>query len=638
MVVMKSLFHSQKLFLVLGFACVLVLALACAKSGEKAAPATPTAAPAPAAPTAPAVAPAPAKPLTQEEAIAKYAEGKPLVPGGPPFYPRQLLQTKGYQVHLKYHLTKLPLWEKAKYGGEVRGTNSVWASSFNVLDNLVLSRTIYAGMLLMIDMGRCTMIGREGKFDTCNGQYAKNYEVAIIPGIFQRWEQPDPSTYIFHVRKGVLWPPHPLMKRTDREVTAEDTAWYLNTVKTEGILKDNFNLVNSIEAVDRYTVRVKMQSPHVEFLRHMSNTAMGLIAKECYDDKDCRKGQTIVTPAPFLFVPEESVLRQKFVLQKNPEFYLKGLPYIDRMVGTSITDPASQKAAFLTGKIDQQYLTNPAEVDNMLKQRPDIWVHSSWVLAGSQVFRPQLKGPLADVRVRRAMAMTMDLPSVWEAGYGGHTTFVNLVSRDTFGPEWYYTLEQAGEYYQLNPARAKQLLTEAGYPNGFQISLVTSSTAGGWYDEQITVQANWKKHLNIDMKINQVDSTAYTAALYGRSWPNLLYQQGWNIAYWADQEGALIHMTKGQRLNLTEIDDPWISQQYLKQRGEFDPAKRAALLWEYEQYELQQIYFFRISVLTSFVTVQGWELNGASHEVTWFGIFNSPSWLSMLDTSKMPQR
>jgi peptide/nickel transport system substrate-binding protein len=585
----------------------------------------------------------PPKPLTQEEAILQYPEGQPLVPGGLPFFPRKLLAQKGYQLHIKYHQTKLPLWTKATYGGEIRGPNtSIWTTNYNSLDILVLSRVITHGMLFTIDMGLCSLVGREGKFDTCNGQYAHNYDITIIPSMFTGWQQPNPTTYVFTLRKGILWPQHPLMKRTDREVTAEDIAWYLGIVKKEGALKDNFNLVGKFEAVDRYTVRITMTAPHVEFLRHMANTAMGVIAPECYADKDCRSGQFTISPAPFVLNEKESIFRQKFVSDRNPEFYLKGLPYLDRMTGLNIPDPAAQKAAILTGNLDQWYLSRPEEVENFLKQRPEAWVHSSWVLAGNTVGRPQLTGPLADVRVRRALAMGMDLASVWEGVYSGHTTFPNLVSRDTFGAEFYYTLEQAGPWYQYNPEKAKQLLAEAGYPNGFSMKMTLGGAGGvvfGASADLFTVlQGNWKKSLNVDLQSKVVDPVSYNNALYTGTWEGIIHQTGWNLAFWADQEGGLIHMTKGQRLNLSKIDDPWISEQYLKQRSEADPAKRAALLAEFERYELDNVYFLRFQVLTSFDIGQPWEMNGASHQVTWYGVYNSPTWLSMFDPSKAPKR
>jgi peptide/nickel transport system substrate-binding protein len=649
-VVMAGMWVTRRAWLIVGLLSIVLLGLACAKSEKETASSAPST-PATQKPvTGPAAAPAPAATTTSANgegavgagliALAKtHPEGQPLVPGGPPFYPRKLLQEKGFQLHLKYHTTTLPLWTKAVYGGEQRFAGT-WnpAQYTQVLRSLHLSRPSYSGMLLLADMGRCTMAGRTGKFDTCNGQYGHNQSITIIPGLYERWETPTPLTYVFHVRKGVLWPVSPVMKRTDREVTAQDIVWFLETTKREGVLKDNFSLVKEFVAVDRYTVRVNMLSPHAEFLRHTANTSMGIFPKECYEAKDCLGGTYSFSPGPFLISQDETVTREKVVFTKNPEFYLKGLPYLDRWRVDQITDPAAQKAAFFTRRIDQIGASSPLELDGFLKQTPDIQVHSAWVITGTVVLRPQLTGPLADVRVRRALAMTMDLPYVWEAGYGGHTASAYLVSHDTFGSEWYYTVEQLGENYQLNPQKAKQLMAEAGYPNGFDIKFTYYATSGPLNEMGLAIQANWKKYLGVNLSAKIVDFANYSESTTSKNWEGLLYQPAWNIMWWADQEMAIGHFTLGQFLNLQNVGDPVAQDLFPRARSELDPAKRTALLWQWEERERSQVYVFRVAILTSFLLYQPWEMNAAGHEVAWFTSINGPTWLGMHDTTKAPKR
>lgn len=644
-----------RLFALLGLLAIVLLALACAKGEEKASPATPAVKPAAqaAAPTpapAPAAVPAPAQPVApapREEAAAKTSQPAaspaptkaPLVPGGPPFDQAKFSQTRFAQILTQYDWHKLPLWTKATYGGELRGPTR-WnpSTTLEYLRVQTLSRPSYAGMLLLIDMGLCSMVGRDD-FSKCKGEYARNNEIRIIPGIFEQWQQPDPLTYVFHIRRGVLWPAIPPMARQDREVTAEDIGWFLEITKKEGALQNNFNLVDKVEAVDRYTVRVKMQAPHAEFLRHMANTSMGIFPRECYEAKDCL-GNKIVSPSPFLVAVSEP--RVRAVLERNPEFYLKGLPYLDRIVLVDIPDVIRQKAAFTTRQIDViGSITTESEILNIVKEAPGSASHSQAIMAGTIVLRPQLKGSLADVRVRRAMAMAMDQQSIWQASFDGFQIFPSLVSRDYFGADWYYSQDQAGPWYQFNPEKAKQLLGEAGYPNGFSTTIMHTSglVSGGYHDIVVAVQASWKKYLNIDAKIQYADPIAFSSAMYAGKWPDILSQTTYNINFWASAEEALLHLTKGQRLNLQQVDDPVISDLYLKQRSELDPAKRVALLWEFEQRELDQVYVFREGLVVGFQAKQPWEFNGASHQVAYFNSpLNGPSWLAMMDPSKQPKR
>ncbi|MSQ13934.1 MAG: ABC transporter substrate-binding protein [Dehalococcoidia bacterium] len=639
---------------VVGLLVLLALTVACAQSE------TPTTAPVPSpAPAAPAVTPtpAPAVPATPAPAVPAlsgatgvespssaltaflaHPDGQPLVPGGPPLFAKQLSQEPGIQIIYKYHQTKLPLWTKAQYGGEFRTSAVFTPVNLNLLGNQVLSRPSYAGMLLLFDMGRCSMVDRDADFSRCGGKYGNNQSIAIIPGVFDRWEQTGQTTYVFHIRPGVIWPAVPPMARADRTVTAEDVAWFLETTKKEGILKDNFQLVDKFEAVDKSTVRVTLQSPVAEFMRHMSNSSMGIFPKECYDEKGCLTGK-LVSPGPFLI--KELVLRERMLLVKNQEFHLRGLPYVDRIVGIQIPDPAAVKSSFITGQLDNYSIQGTeTEMKSVAQKVSGVQIMSQVVLAGTSVLRPQLKGPMSDVRVRRAMALTMEHPAMWQIGQEGFAYFPNIVSRDFFGADWYYTLEQAGSWYKFNPTKAKGLIKEAGYENGFKLNLVLPSffSSGGPNEEMLFLQSNWKKHLGIDVTIQIAEPVPYASMLYERTWDGVYYQYGWNVSFWAEGDAAVGHFVKGNRLNFQNVDDQFMTDIYPKVRGELDAAKRAGLLWQVEQRELDQVYLLRVAPPASFQLMQPWEMNGAAHQVAWWASLNGPTWLTMLDPGKAPKQ
>jgi peptide/nickel transport system substrate-binding protein len=638
----------KSLVFAVGVLIMLVLGAACAKGEQKAAaPAPAPSTPAPTAASAPAAAPAPATsaPSTQSAAptpapsapaAAGVPSGQPVVPGGPPFFRSEVEKLTGYQFLQRWHVTKLSIWTKASYGGDHTGAvNWTPSTTLNLLGVLTLSRPSYAGMLLYTESGRCAWGGRNEDFSVCKGQYGKNQAHVLQPGIFTNWQQPDPTTYIFTVRKGVLWPAVPPMNRTDREMTAEDIVWFLNLTKEKGILKPNFALYKTIEPVDRYTVKITLTSPNADTVLNLAHTSMGLIAKECYEEKDCIGGK-LITPGPFLLKISET--RQRAIFEKNPEFYLKGAPYWDRMVLLNITDIAAQKAGFVTGKLDVYSATALVEAETLLKQVPGSQVHAPGGIGGvTMTLRPQLKGPLADVRVRRAMTMTLDHPQMWDAGFDGFSLFTPLISRDYFGADFYMTLAQAGENYQFNPTKAKQLLAEAGFPNGFATQIVYNLNSGVYYQYALYLQAQWKKHLNIDVKLQIIDTVTHTNQFYESTWDGLYWQSAcWIRGCWGLADDAFAQFLKGSPQNVQKIDDPKTEEFYLKQRSELDPAKRVKLLWEFDQYELTQVYQIRVGMAASFNMMQPWEMNGASHETMWYTALNGPTWMGMHDISKYP--
>ena len=642
---------------IVGLFWVVLLGAACAKSEEAAAPAAPkpaptapAATPTPAAPAAPAATPTPAAaaaapaatpasqaaeqklPSTAIEALLAYPEGKPLVPGGPPFYPSKVTQVKGIKLTYEYHQKNFPLWTRATYGGDnlIVGPNAWLPNIF--LDNLRqyrLARPTSHGSLLYADMGLCSMVGRTD-FSRCNGKYGNNYSIVIVPGILEKWEQPDPLTYVFTVRKGVLWPAIPPMTRTDREVTAQDVAWFLNKIKEEGFLKDNYAFTKSMEAVDRYTVKVTMMEPIADFLLNMGHTSLGIFSKECYEEKDCLTTK-LIAPGPFTLKESDATTRSA-MLERNPEFWLKGLPYVDRVRLINVVDPAAIKSAFITGRSTSILLSTDEERDAIKQRVAGAQIHAAGVLTGHPVLRPAVTGPLADIRVRRAMTMSMDLPAMWELAYSGFNYFPTLISRDAFGADFYMTLEQAGQWYQFNPQRAKQLLTDAGFPSGFKTQIVTSSTSGGFYDQMVGLQAQWKKYLNVEVEIKQVDAVTSQRQFTEGGWEGL-HRGVNNPTFWADNDSPFFEFYKGSPRNTRKIDDPILTDLFFKERKELDPVKRRELLWQFELRELDQIYMIRTAALTGWNITQPWEKNCISHQTAWCVYWNGPTWTTMIDTS-----
>ena len=635
---MGNIRRQRKASLAIGFLFLVLFLIACSKAEKAVAPAPAAqpaqAAPSPAAAPAPVAKPAPAAPATTPPALtASEVFASRQVPGGPKVDPAAWEKDKGLQTILKYHATKLPLWTKAKYGGEMTfALNWTPSTALNPVRFFSLQRNAYYGMLLYYDHGRCSMQGRDENFSVCKGQQASNDTVVLVPGIIQRWEQPDPLTYVFHIRKGVLWSAVPPMLRTDREVTSQDVVWYWDLIRREGILRDNFALVNALEAPDRYTVKVTMQSPHADFLRNLGVSALGFFPKECYDENDCL-GTKLVTAGPWTM--KESVARQKVVFERNPEFFLKGLPYVDRWTWINITDPSAQKSAFTTGQAASYRASSETEALSVAKTVPGSQIHLQACTECMWGFRPRLQGPLADARVRRAMMLALDLPASWQLVTEGVGSVPTVVPRDMygFGKAFYLTLDQAGPWYQYNPEKAKQLLLEAGYPNGFKTKIVTTTASGSTAEYNLYAQQMWKRNLNIDVDIQVADGLTVGALRDERKWEGMLNAGCWIPTCWSDGDSAFLQMLKGSRQNFQDLDDPVINDLYLKQRGELDPAKRVALLWQFEQHDLNMIYLMRLNVLITYDLMQPYEMNGASHGVNYYWSLGS-AWLTMVDPEK----
>ncbi|MBM3947155.1 MAG: ABC transporter substrate-binding protein [SAR202 cluster bacterium] len=533
-------------------------------------------------------------------------------------------------ILLKYDLKKLPLWTRATYGGEVR-TNSNYnpSAQFNVFKVTVAGRPVTHGMLMYVDSGRCSMVGRT-EFSKCGGKHNEVFAMQLVAGMFERWETPNPTTYLFHVRPGMLWPNIPPMVRTDRTVTAADLAWYLNTQKDGGLFAGTFLLAKSIEAIDAKTVKVTLSEPHADFLRLLAVQTMGVQAPECHNNALCLE-KAPVSPGPFLV--DEIVLRQRASFKKNPEFHLPGMPYVDRIVTINITDPAAAKSAFITGQVQTFGANDVAEMEGVVKQLPTAQVQAMALAMSAVAWRPKLTGAMADVRVRRALTMTLDYPTMWAAVKGDFGIFPLMYGRDYAGPDFFPRLAEQGESYQFNPEKAKRLMAEAGYPNGFNVTVATGSTSGYIYELGIWAQAQWKKHLGVTVTVKTVDAAAFTSSLFDKSWDGLYTHGCWTPTCWNTADESFLQLVKGSVQNFQGVDDPFINDLYVKQRSEMDPTRRLKLLQEFDRYEQDQVYVLRITVLNTLGILQPTEMNGAYMATCFYSPISSCGWLAMQATT-----
>ncbi|MSP79351.1 MAG: ABC transporter substrate-binding protein [Dehalococcoidia bacterium] len=637
--------HQNRMVLFLaGIAVVMLLAAACAREGEKAAtPAPASGTPAPTAAPKPAPtpvttgtpAPAPAAQIYQPGAPPPVTGG-PLVIGVP--IPRSNEKDPGFATEsfYKYHPDKLRLWQKATYGGENRGAGFATPTYFDPIRFNGLMRPIMWGMLFLQDMGRCSLVGQQD-FSVCNGTRAMNMTTVVVPGIFKTWENPDSLTYIFHLRPGVLWPAIAPMLRTDREVTAADVKWFYETMQRESISKTSLERVAKIEAPDKYTVKFTMSAPEAELIYMLAHHNFGLFSKECYDDKQNCWGQKIITPAPFLM--KENETRVRTVWEKNPEFWLKGLPYVDRKIQNQIADPSAVTAAFITGAIDDTTVLLPSQVAQLIKQVPGAQVSDIFGAPGQYHFDMQLdKPPFNDIRVRRAISMAIDRPTAWQLCCESHTMPPMPMPWHLMGRELSIPLAEAGPWYQYNPEKAKQLLTEAGFGNGMKITVTSGYPSGDKADLMLAVAAQLKKNVNVDLDVKVVDSVAHSNVFYEAKWEGFYFT--WcAIAGCAAQDATtyiLPYYSKSPQ-NTRHLNDPKWDDLYSKWRAAKDTKEYQNLLWEMNRYEMDNVYKIWIGAAGLFDVMQPWIENCTQHATTWGCSFNGMGYLVMIDPAKKPK-
>jgi peptide/nickel transport system substrate-binding protein len=427
----------------------------------------------------------------------------------------------------------------------------------------------------------------------------------IQPGSFalegdlaESWSQPDETTYLFKLRKGVRWHPKPPVN--GRELTAEDVVYSLERFRTVKGNPQNYLLamMERAEAPDRYTVKVTLSEPYAWFPDVVANPMTGaIVARECVEKfGDLKKWEATVGTGPWML--ESYRPNTGMSLARHPHYFLPGLPYADRVELVVDEDQASRMAAFLGGKYDlgpefMGVINRPdwSQLKGALeRQRPGLktveFASNVRIGINMRCDRP----PFNDVRVRRAVALALNRRDLVEAVADG-AGVLNPPGLPAGLREWALPIDQLGEgavYYKHDPAQARQLLAEAGYARGFQTVVDFHSFGDTGLVDGVQLAIRYLKDVGIDARLNQKEYGAYVATsvlgkyegmIYGPSTPFLEPDSFLSTAYLPDSPR-----------NVLKVNDPPLTDLILRQRRVRDIAKRRELIYDIQRHLGKQVY------------------------------------------------
>jgi peptide/nickel transport system substrate-binding protein len=283
----------------------------------------------------------------------------------------------------------------------------------------------------------------------------------LVPDLAESWEiSEDGLTYTFNLRKGVQW------HRDYGEVTAEDVKYSLMRHKDEAVgssFVSEASLIQDVEVVDTHTARVTMSAPYPGFLVEFAAYRPGFIVhQKAIEDAGDRYNEQPVGSGPFVFdvwSPGQGV-----DLVVNEAYYGETGPFTN-ISYVVIPEESSLEVALETGQIDIAYILAP-EIQSRVAVNEKLSITST---IAPRTFYLQLNSerePFNDPLVRQALWYAIDRETLVEAvmfGFGEVTD--TLLNPHVFG-----RLEE--RVYQYDPERAKELLAEAGYADGFDASFL----------------------------------------------------------------------------------------------------------------------------------------------------------------------
>ncbi len=278
----------------------------------------------------------------------------------------------------------------------------------------------------------------------------------LIPGLAESWEaSEDGLRWTFHLRKGVKF-------HNGRKLTSADVKASFERIldpETKAPRAKDYAIIERIETPDDYTVVFVLKEPRAAFL---SNLAYGWAAIVPVEEKDLRNHP--VGTGPFRFV--EWVPDGHIKLARFEDYYIQGRPYLDEVVFKIMPDPATKLTALKAGEVDVVDQVPPQEVES-LQGNPELKLIQAPVNGIYIMALNNAREPFDKKEVRQAITYAVDKQGVIEAAQWGQ----GIPIGSHMPPVSPFYVDLTG-LYPFDLEKAKELLAKAGYPDGFEVTLI----------------------------------------------------------------------------------------------------------------------------------------------------------------------
>ncbi len=436
--------------------------------------------------------------------------------------------------------------------------------------------------LLVADLSKGTRAG---------GKYAFHADAwipteAIKGELAESWEvQKEPLAAVFRLKKGIMFPAKPGVMDA-RELTADDVvfSWYYrhNSPRKQAGLNEEFT---KVAALDRYTVAFYMKQYMADWPYRLGYGYNSSIMPREVVDAGAADWKNLNGTGPFTIT--EYVPGNSHTYTKRPDYWDKEkineaefkLPFVDKVSYRIIKDDSTRVTAFRTGKLDIMEVV-PWENMETLKQSVPQLKSKQWTsFYGTMMVLRTDQKPFDDIRVRRALNMAVNKEEIIKSFYNGNAELFAYPMHPAY--EGYYEPLSAmpdtvKELFTYNPAKAKKLLAEAGYPNGFTFKVQASAVNPGHLD-LLPLVAAYLEQVGVKVDIQPMEYAAFLSVM-----SNKTHTAGYfmNIGHSNPLTAIRKNFITGQRWNPSMWSDPAFDKKMEIVDQEPDEEKRKVLIRE----------------------------------------------------------
>lgn len=416
----------------------------------------------------------------------------------------------------------------------------------------------------------------------------------VQPDLAESWEPNATATvWTFKLVHGVKF-------HSGKEMTSADAVYAINRIldpNTKSRGKGGLGPITKVEAVDPYTVRFTLAQPVADF---PSNLALPYAR---ITPKDTKLNLNTQADGTGPFVLKEFVVGEKVIVERNPNYFRKGYPRVDHVQATVYPDATAEINALKEGKTDIIWQVRPDQVA-LLANAQGIKVDEIATGSFVDIVMRSDQPPFNDPLVRKALKLTLDRKVIVDNVLGGHGVIGNDQSLPPNNPFYNATVKPTAR----DITKAKQLLAQAGHPDGLKLTMYTSDARVGMLPLALLTQ-QMAREAGFDINIQNVPWDVFLNTVWEKK---VFYVNNWFQRPTTDTSISPFFMTrdKGGSLNDFFYSNPEVDKLLSQAQGELNTDKRKQLYGQAEAIIAEDgpaiIPFFKNNITAYRTTVSGY--------------------------------
>jgi peptide/nickel transport system substrate-binding protein len=348
---------------------------------------------------------------------------------------------------------------------------------------------------------------------------------ALRGELAERWYWEDDKTLIIELRRGVMFPAREGLMAA-RELDAEDVLYTFNYIdQSPKRIRTYFEHLESVEARGSHAVVFRFSEYNAEWAYRFGYGYYSAIIPREMAGKDAKSWRNVVGTGPFFL--SRYVQSNSQTYTRNPGYWDSlqvaersyQLPFIDSLTYRIIKDEATYLTALRTGKIDILEAIRWIAVDHLKETTPELKWHRWLGTSGNFISLRVDRKPFDDIRVRRAMNLAINQQEIVDLFYGGHAELMAYPQHPAFG-ENFQPLEEmpqsVRELFEYHPEKARRLLAEAGYPDGFEVDIQVCSCSAANLD-LIPLLDDYLSKVGVKLNVKPLEYASFLSMMTSRN-------------------------------------------------------------------------------------------------------------------------